>query len=169
MSRRSRASKPKLADVAPGVLAGLNSIVEGNEATICSMLGFNNEEGTGHEGELVARRMPCGGYLVPPTPHASRLTPHAARLTPLASRITPHASPSPSPASPSPSPFFVAELVVKLREVMGVNSLSAEMLLARFFSSATLSEYCVKRMAASGKGSESILAAVSRDDSETHP
>ena len=49
---------------------------------------------------------------------------------------------------------------------MGVNSLSAEMLLARFFSGATLSEYCVKRMAASGKGSESILAAVSRDDSD---
>jgi hypothetical protein len=42
---------------------------------------------------------------------------------------------------------------------MGVNSLGVEMLLARFFSSAALSKYCEQRMGASGKGSESILAA----------
>mmetsp|Transcript_64180 Transcript_64180/g.126060 ORF Transcript_64180/g.126060 Transcript_64180/m.126060 type:complete len:253 (-) Transcript_64180:385-1143(-) len=94
MSRRSRGT-PKLADVAPSVLTGLESLVERNEDMIRSMLDAEAS----------------------------------------------------------------SDLVVKLREVMGVNSLGVEMLLARFFSSAALSKYCVQCMGASGKGSESVLAA----------
>lgn len=51
-----------------------------------------------------------------------------------------------------------ADLVQKLREVMHVNSISVEMLLARFFSTELLSTYCA-RLDVSGKGSEPVLAA----------
>ena len=51
MSRRSRTSKPKLADVAPGVLKSLTSLVEGNEATITSMLQI--DEGASHDGDVM--------------------------------------------------------------------------------------------------------------------
>jgi hypothetical protein len=47
----------------------------------------------------------------------------------------------------------------KLLNCMHVNSLSAEMVLARFFDKSVLSEYAVLRLGKSGKGSASTLAA----------
>ena len=45
-----------------------------------------------------------------------------------------------------------ADLTPKLLECMGVNSLSAEMLLARFFDAQLLAEYCTQRLGKSAKG-----------------
>ena len=50
-------------------------------------------------------------------------------------------------------------LVNELLQIMGINSLNVEQLLARFFSQKLLSMYCTKKLNLSGKGSESILAA----------
>jgi len=47
----------------------------------------------------------------------------------------------------------------ELEKVMGVNSISAEQLLARFFDSSMLSSYCEKKLGKSGKGTESTLAS----------
>ncbi len=52
-----------------------------------------------------------------------------------------------------------ALLVTKLREVMGVNALTCEALLARFFSAESLSAFCTNRMGVSGKGGVPVLAA----------
>ena len=57
MSRRSR-GKPKLADVAPSVLAGLESLVEGNEDMIRSMLDAE-------AGERITPKLP----VQPPRHH----------------------------------------------------------------------------------------------------
>lgn len=51
-----------------------------------------------------------------------------------------------------------ADLTPKLLECMGVNSLSAEMLLARFFDAQLLAEYCTQRLGKSAKGAAATLA-----------
>ena len=50
-------------------------------------------------------------------------------------------------------------LLEALIDVMTMNNLSAEALLARFFHTKMLSEYCTKRLGVSGKGNEATLAA----------
>ena len=50
-------------------------------------------------------------------------------------------------------------LVDRIAGVMAVNTLSAEAVLARFFSQDLLSEHLVERLEKSGKGNESVLAA----------
>ena len=52
-----------------------------------------------------------------------------------------------------------AACVAKLADCMGVNNLSAEALLARFFDSALLGEYCAARLGKSAKGNAATLAA----------
>jgi hypothetical protein len=52
-----------------------------------------------------------------------------------------------------------AEAAAGLESVMAVNSLSAEMLLARFFPAKVLSTYCSDTLNKSGKGSAATLAA----------
>jgi hypothetical protein len=53
-----------------------------------------------------------------------------------------------------------ADLVMKLLEVMGVNALAVESMLARFFPQETLSAYCTSRLVGkSGNGGAPILAA----------
>lgn len=49
-------------------------------------------------------------------------------------------------------------LVECLTDCMGVNNLSAEMLLARFFDSSVLSNYCISVLNKSGKGSVATLS-----------
>ena len=52
-----------------------------------------------------------------------------------------------------------SSLVTALTDCMTMNNLNAESLLARFFDSSVLSEYCTKRLDVSGKGNEATLAA----------
>ena len=52
-----------------------------------------------------------------------------------------------------------AACVAKLVDCMGVNNLSAEALLARFFDGALLGEYCAARLCKSAKGNAATLAA----------
>ena len=47
----------------------------------------------------------------------------------------------------------------KLAQVMAVNSLSHEQMLARFFDASVLGVYCVRRLGKSDKGSAGTLAA----------
>jgi hypothetical protein len=52
------------------------------------------------------------------------------------------------------------DLVMKLLEVMGVNALTVESMLARFFPQETLAAYCTSRLVGkSGNGGAPILAA----------
>ncbi|KAG8465561.1 hypothetical protein KFE25_002868 [Diacronema lutheri] len=50
-------------------------------------------------------------------------------------------------------------LEAQIEKAITVNSLSAELLLARFFDSALLGSYCERWLAKSGKGSAATLAA----------
>ena len=50
-------------------------------------------------------------------------------------------------------------LAEKLAQVMAVNSLSHEMMLARFFDASVLGIYCKEQLGKSGKGSAATLAA----------
>jgi hypothetical protein len=96
MSRRSRReTKPAKQSIPVSVLAGLTSLVEGNEDLIREMLSAAADD----------------------------------------------------------------SLVDKLTECMGMNALSAEMLLARFFDASVLSPYCISRLGKSGKGGDATLAS----------
>ena len=56
------------------------------------------------------------------------------------------------------------EVVLKLREVMGLNALSVEELLTRFMSKDSLRRYCEKILNKSGKGTSPVLASrISRE------
>ena len=59
----------------------------------------------------------------------------------------------------SPADTPAATLLTSLVEVMGVNSLSVEMMLSRFFDRQLLSTYCVDHLGKSGKGTPPVLAA----------
>ena len=96
LSRRRSASAKKKTFPA-NVVAGISSLVRGNESVVASMLEKSDE-------------------------------------------VTGHA------------------LVECLTDCMGVNNLSAEMLLARFFDSSVLSNYCISVLNKSGKGSVATLS-----------
>ena len=102
MSRRSSRRAPlKQQAIPPSVLTGLTTLVEGNEATIASMMSL--DAGSGGDA-----------------------------------------------------------LVGALVDVMGVNALSAEALLARFFDTSLLGAYCADRLGKSGKGNAATYRHASR-------
>ena len=97
-SRRRRVASTEKKKFPKNILAGIESLVDGNETIIASMFGLSQSD---TRGALVERLMDC----------------------------------------------------------MNMNNLTAEMLLARFFDSSVLSQYCIGVLNKSGKGSAMTLSA----------
>lgn len=130
MSRRSSSRRPtkKIASLPEGVVLGLSSLVEGNEALIASMMTIT---------------------LPPPPPPVSE----------AATKEEDNDDDDSSQDQSSNNERDKKILLNALTDVMAVNNLSAEALLARFFDSSVLKRYCEQRLKVSGKGNEATLAA----------